>query len=110
MPIELENEENAPPQPDEEEGEQRLPLIRSPQFHKHYVTNIVGGLTNYDIRFELLNEKVKDEDGWHGISDALIILTPVAAKRLFKMLEEILDLYEAENGDIDIDSSEDRVY
>ena len=53
-------------------------VLRSHNFQKLYGTNLVGGGTQYDFRFELFNEKIKIDakKGWSYISDALIILTP----------------------------------
>jgi hypothetical protein len=85
---------------------EELPIMRSPTFMKFYVTNITGGLTDQDFRFELLNEKIELDDEWYAISDGLIILSPQGAKKLFIKLEECIKLYEAENGAIDIKETE----
>ncbi len=78
-------------------------VIRAPNHRKFYVTNIVGGLTDQDFRYELLNEKIKNEatNGWGYVSDAMIILSPAGAKRLFEVLKKNLAVWEDEKGVID---------
>jgi len=62
----------------EEKNEETVSFLRVPNFVKHYVTNIKGGLTTQDFRYELMNEKIYDEeaDEWTYIADALVILSP----------------------------------
>lgn len=85
-------------------------VLRAPLFNKYYVTNVIGGLTNQDFRFDLLNEKIAKEDGsWTYISDALIILTPLGAKRLLNLLSETITIYEKENGEIKESDSKEKV-
>lgn len=86
-------------------------VVRAPNHKKYYVTNVVGGLTDQDIRFELFNEKITNEKstGWRYISDAMIILTPVGAKKLFLELKRNLDVWENENGKIEIDTEDIHV-
>lgn len=86
------------------------PLYRVPNFVKLYATNVRGGPTNQDFRFHVMNEKLKDEDGWHFVSDALIILTPVAAKNLKAFLDTFLDAYEKDHGPIKTKFAKDQVY
>ena len=81
-------------------GEQ--PIIRTPNFIKLYVTNVRGGLTDQDFRFELLNEQIEDEKGkWCYVSDGMLILSPAGAKRLSNLLKNCVETYEKENGTID---------
>ncbi|MCJ7773795.1 MAG: DUF3467 domain-containing protein [Desulfobacterales bacterium] len=96
----------------EQENDEKTAVIRVPNFLKHYVTNIIGGLTTQDFRYELMNEKIYDEeeDEWTYISDALLILSPVAAKRLFVKLTEDIELYEREHGEIFTEFDEEPTY
>ncbi|MBD3203944.1 DUF3467 domain-containing protein [Candidatus Woesearchaeota archaeon] len=93
-----------------EEKDKPNPVIRVPNFVKYYVTNIDGGLTEHDFRFELMNEKLKEGKKWCYVSDAMVILSPIGAKRLLCLLNELVNEYEKENGSIDIDIKEDKVY
>lgn len=86
----------------------RLPINRSPTFEKLYATNFIGGLTSQDIRVEVINEKLKDEDGWCAISDALLIMTPRGAKRLQVILNESLKLYEESHGAINLEEEKEE--
>lgn len=88
----------------------RLPIMRSPSFEKIYATKVMGGLTTDDFRFELLNEKMEGDDGWVAVSDAMVILSPKGAKDLYKKLEDCIELYEDENGPIEVDVGEDKTY
>lgn len=90
--------------------EQVRDIFRVPNFMKFYATNVHGGLTTQDFRFELLNEKVEDESGWHFISDALVILSPTAAKKLFNILKECIKVYEEEHGVIPTEFSDEKTY
>ena len=76
--------------------------MRIETFRKYYATNINCGLTNHDIRIELMNEKLMDEKGTVTLVESLIILSPVAAKKLLEQLSEIVKVYEQENGEIKI--------
>lgn len=78
-------------------------VLRSHNFQKLYGTNLVGGGTQYDFRFELFNEKIKIDanKGWSYISDALIILTPQAAKKLFTILDKYVKEFEKDHGTIE---------
>ena len=78
-------------------------VLRGPRHIKYYVTNVVGGLTDQDFRFELLNEKVKDDtkSEWNYIADAMIILSPIGAKRLVTQLTKYIEIYESEKGVIE---------
>ena len=83
--------------------------MRAPSHKKFYVTNIKGGVTSQDFRFELLNEKLKDDkDDEAYVSDALIILTPIGAKRMFAVLKDSIELYEKEHGEIPQDPQDDK--
>ena len=88
-------------------------IFRAPNHHKYYVTNISGGLTDQDFRFELLNEKIREtskrDNQWKFISDAMIILTPTGAKRLFEELKKHLEVWENENGKIETESKDKHI-
>ncbi|MHB1440724.1 MAG: DUF3467 domain-containing protein [Cuniculiplasma sp.] len=77
-------------------------LVRSHNFQKLYGTNLAGGGTEYDFRFELFNEKIKlgSSKEWSYISDALIILTPRAAKKLHSILGAYIKSYEKDHGSL----------
>ncbi len=77
-------------------------IVRSHNFQKLYGTNLAGGGTEYDFRFELFNEKIKMDSNkeWSYISDALIILTPKAAKRLQTILDAYIKTYEKDHGSL----------
>ncbi len=86
-------------------------VLRSPRHRKFYVTNVIGGLTDQDFRFELLNEKVQDtraNSDWNYIADAMIILSPVGAKRLFQKLKKYIEIYENEKGIIQTDLKDEH--
>jgi hypothetical protein len=87
-------------------------IIRVPNFTKYYVTNIAGGLTTQDFRYEIMNEKIYDEeeDKWAFVSDALLIFSPVAAKRLLIKLISDIELYEKENGEIPVEFERENTY
>jgi len=89
--------------------EEDIPIVRTPNFMKYYVTNVKGGLTNQDFRIELLNEKLKEENTWAYISDALIICSPIGAKKLYNLLKDMVTTYEKEKGEIKLDK-EEKVY
>lgn len=78
-------------------------VLRSHNFPKLYGTNLIGGGTEYDFRFELFNEKIKigANNHWSYVSDALIILTPQAAKKLHSLLNKYVEHYEKDHGTID---------
>lgn len=96
----------------EEKNEENASFLRVPNFVKHYVTNIKGGLTTQDFRYELMNEKIYDEeaDEWTYIADALVILSPTAAKRLYDQLRGDIELYEREHGVIPAHFEEELTY
>lgn len=83
--------------------ENKLEIIRAPNFQKFYVTNVEGGMSNQDFRFELMNEKFIDKEGEGEalVSDALLILSPIAAKKLFEKLGKNLELYQKKFGKIE---------
>ncbi|GCC10718.1 hypothetical protein IPdc08_00751 [archaeon] len=62
--------------------------------------------TDVDIRLEIMNEKFpgkkddEEESVDDYISDALVMFTPEAAKKLKQRLEEVLADYEEEYGEI----------
>ncbi len=76
--------------------------MRAPLFFKQYVTNVIGGVTDHDFRLEVLNEKFQDGKSWVYVSDGVLILSPIGAKRMFVKLKEMIDAYEKEKGPIDI--------
>jgi len=86
-------------------------VMRAPNHKKFYVTNVVGGLTDQDFRVELLNEKVKDDKNadWNYISDAMIIMTPIGAKRLLGLLKSNIEVYESEFGEISLESKDKHI-
>lgn len=86
------------------------PILRVPYFQKFYATNVRGGATSQDFRFHLMNEKLRDRDEWHFVSDALVILTPTAAKRLLLQLEEYVKTYEKQHGKIPTEFSTEQTY
>lgn len=90
----------------------RKNVIRVPNFVKHYVTNIIGGATTQDFRYELMNEKIYDEDNdeWNYVGDGLLILSPVAAKILLIELSSDIDLYEKEHGEIKTEFENEPTY
>ena len=81
----------------------RTSILRSHTFQKLYCTNLIGGGTKYDFRFELFNEKIKSDTDkeWLYVSDALVILTPQAAKKLYSTLNKYVKEYEKDHGTIE---------
>lgn len=89
--------------------EPKTGFLRAPNFQKLYVTNVKGGLTSHDFRFELMNEKTKDDDGnTFFVSDGIIILSPIGAKRLFLQLTSAIKEFEVRYGEIPENPEEDR--
>ncbi len=84
-------------------------IMRNPNYSKIYVTNVEGGLTSHDFRFELLNEKIEQNKKWIYVSDGLLILTPIGAKRLMKKLEASINVYEKEHGTIPEDPEIEKI-
>lgn len=83
------------------EKEINADVMRALSHKKYYVTNVVGGVTDQDFRFELLNEKISThKTNWRYISDAMIILTPIGAKNLLELLQKNIDIWENEKGKI----------
>ena len=76
--------------------------VRTPDFKKFYATNINCGVTNQDIRIEVMNEKLIDGDGEFELIEALIIFSPIGAKKLLNELSKVIKVYERENGVIKI--------
>jgi len=83
-------------------------VTRSPSFVKLYATKVIGGRTKDDIRFEILNEKLKiaeeNQERWVYVSDALVMLTENAARELLKILKEALEDNDAEGYRVDNDN------
>ena len=75
-------------------------IVRGRSFQKIYATNLIGGGTEFDFRFELFNEKIKfpPDNKWTYVSDAMIILTPQAARKLQKLLDNFIKKYERDKG------------
>jgi hypothetical protein len=73
------------------------------------VTDVQGGITSHDFRFELLNEKIRKGKNWIYISDGMIILSPIGAKRLLKKLQDSVLTYEKENGIIPLNPKDDKI-
>lgn len=86
----------------EEEILKENKIYRTPLFTKIYTTNIKVFQTDVDIRIELLNEKRETKEETVFYSDGLVILTPEAAKKLSLELNEMIQKYETENGEIKI--------
>jgi hypothetical protein len=57
-----------------------------------------------------LNEKLHSEGEWYFISDAMAILSPVAAKKLQAFLERAIKTYESEHGTIQTEFKTERTY
>lgn len=90
---------------EEEDDEIKIGNVRRPvSFHKIYATNVIGEWTEYDFRIELFNEKMKTEgeekeekeekEEWVYISEAMVILTPNAVRKLKKVIDEAVKEYE----------------
>jgi len=78
---------------------------RTIPFNKIYATNLIGYWTEYDFRMELFNEKIntvakEGKEEWTFISEGLVIMTPLAAKKLNKLLTGKIKEYESEKGEI----------
>ncbi|MFW5852487.1 MAG: DUF3467 domain-containing protein [Nanoarchaeota archaeon] len=73
---------------------------RAPEYRKYYVTNVKGGMTEHDIRFELLNERINDGKNDIFIADAGVFMSFIGAKRLFNELKKAIEEYEKKNGNI----------
>ena len=78
---------------------------RTISFNKIYATNLIGYWTEFDFRIELFNEKInaatkEGKEEWTFISEGLVIMTPLAAKKLNKLLTEKIKEYESEKGEI----------
>ena len=93
------------------ESKAEISVSRAPNHTKYYVTNIAGGMTDQDFRFELLNEKLRkdEENEWEYVSDGLIILSPFGAKKLFLVLKDSLDVWENEKGKIDTEQKDKHI-
>lgn len=90
----------------------RETVMRNPSnYVKIYATRIRGGLTSHDFRFELMNEKVKmnEKDPWTLVSDGMVILSPIGAKRFLVDLQKSVEEFERINGPIPLEPKKDRV-
>lgn len=76
-------------------------IVRADSFQKFYVTNLIAFETKYDFRIELMNERLKFEDRWEYVSDAMVILTPQAAKKLRDILSNYVKKHEDKEGPIE---------
>jgi hypothetical protein len=84
-------------------------ILRAPTYVKYYVTNVKGGTTLQDFRFELMNEKIKaEDDNVIFITDAQIILSPIGAKRLLMLLSASVAEYESKKGEISLESNDEQ--
>jgi hypothetical protein len=91
----------------EQPMEQSPSLVRPPSFVKLYATNTYVTNTDSDFRIELFNEKFQTEHGWVFQSEAMVILTKEAAKKMMLELTEKIKTYEKEHGEIPV--SEERM-
>jgi hypothetical protein len=91
------------------------PVERPVSFNKIYATNVLVGMTEHDIRVEFFNERIlekfdEDEEKWVYISEAMTILTPLAAKRLRSALTKKINEYEKKYGKIKEDAKVPLLY
>lgn len=91
-------------------GEQNFGILRVPNFRKYYATNVYVYSTDIDFRVEVLNEKFPAEEREESktdeyVSDALLILTPEAAKKLRDKLDEQIKSFEEKMGKIEVSPS-----
>lgn len=88
---------------EKENKKSRAVVLRSHEFKKLYITNFIHGVTKYDFRLQVFNERIKleDENKLAFISDGLLILTPQAVKKLSSVLQSYVAQYEKEHGTID---------
>jgi hypothetical protein len=93
--------QNPPPNP--------LPLtqvIRGENFSKQYSTNWAVGVTEFDIRIDVMNERrttppsLGHPELVQFISEVQIISTPLSAKILLERLGEAVILFEEKFGEI----------
>lgn len=87
---------------DESESKEmeNVPMLRSPDFDKKYVTRAMPFFTEFDIRITLSNESMDTGEGWCTVVDEMLILTPTSAKELVKELDQAIKAYEEINGPI----------
>jgi argininosuccinate lyase len=90
----------------EKNAPEKYSIVRPPTFRKQYATNVFVTITHSDFRIELFNEKFKTDIGWVYQSEEMLILTKEAAKKLSKLLEEKIQQYEKESGEIKISEEE----
>lgn len=82
-------------------------VMRARTFTKQYATNSHVTITDSDIRIELFNEKFQTEQGWLVQSEAMVILSKEAAKKLAIELADRINEYEKDHGEIAV--SADRM-
>lgn len=87
------------------------PAFRVPNYKKFYATNVYCALTEHDFRIEFMNEKARDEKGkWLYVSDGMLILSPIGAKRIHEKLGKLIDVYEKENDVIETKIKKEKTY
>lgn len=69
---------------------------RAPYFQKHYATRVGVTRTEFDVRLNIMNEKLKDDETGEEVLviDQMVIMTPLAAKELLEDLEKIIKEWE----------------
>lgn len=85
-----------------EEKIKKTRIYRTPLFSKVYATNLKTFKTSVDVRIEFFNEKNETENEVVFYSDGLSILTIEAAKKLSIELSKLIEEYESEKGEIEI--------
>jgi len=88
--------------PEAQAVEQGPSIVRPPTFIKLYATNSFVNGTDSDFRIELFNEKFQTEKGWVYQSEAMVILTKEAAKKMMLELTDKIKAYEKEHGEIPV--------
>jgi len=92
----IECNENEINEDDDINNGDEVSFARAPYFQKYYATRIGVTMTEYDIRLDVMNEKIRDESSLKDIFiiDQMIILTPLAAKELSEQLQSIIKQWE----------------
>lgn len=79
----------------------KYPILRPDNFQKTYGTRVLVMKTEYDFRAIFANEKMIDDEGQEFlIGETMVILTPIAAKELYKELNKQIREWEHEHGTI----------
>ena len=91
---------------------ENVPINRPVTFKKVYATNVMVAMTQHDLRVEFFNEKYNikkpdtdDDDVWVYMSESMVLLTPLAAKRLKNALSRNIKRYEDLYGKIKEDKT-----